>query len=109
MPQTVCLVSICVHVTKLSLLFPCAHSPSPISDSLLPLCSTFLTSFLMLRLLLRDRTPFLGWGQLLVYSGLLFVGLLLSVDTVLSPIWASLTHNLPSTPSLLGKYFQPPE
>lgn len=102
LPLTTCLVSICLHVTKLCLLFPCTHSPSPLTTSLLPICSTFLTSYLLLRLLLFDHTS-LGSGQLLVYSGLLFVGLLLSVDTSLSPIWASLTHSLPSNAGLLGK------
>ena len=99
-----CLMSMSVHVTKLSLLFPCAHSPSPLTSSLLPCCSSFITSYLILRLLLADRTPqALGSGQLLVFSALLLVGLLLSVDTILSPIWASLTHSLPSSASLLGK------
>lgn len=99
---TVSLVAMCMHVTKLSLLFPCAHSSSPLAASLLPCCSTFLTSFLLLRLLLFDHTPSLGSGQLLTYSALILVGLLLSVDTILSPIWASLTHSLPSSPSLLA-------
>lgn len=94
----------CLHMTKLSLLFPCAHSPSPLTSSLLPFCSTFITSYLLLRLLLFDHTPSLGLGQLLTYSALLLVGLLLSVDTILSPIWASLTHSLPSSASLLGNH-----
>ena len=105
LPLTLCLFSMSVHVTKLSLLFPCAHSPSPLTSSLLPCCSTFITSFLILRLVLADRSPHgLSWVQLMVYSVLLFVGLLLSVDTILSPIWASLTHSLPSNASLLGNY-----
>jgi hypothetical protein len=92
-----------MHITKLSLLFPCAHSTSPITTSLLPACSTFLTSFLLLRLLIFDHTPSLGSSQLLIYSGLLLVGSLLSVDAVFSPLWASLTHSLPSSSNLLGK------
>ena len=104
LPLTTCLLSMCVHVTKLSLLFPCAHSPSPLTSSLLPFCSTFITSYLVLRLFLFDHASSLGSGQLLAYSGLLFVGLLLSVDTILSPIWASLTHSLPTSASLLGMW-----
>lgn len=96
------LSSMCLHLTKLSLLFPCAHSPSPLTASLLPFFSTFLTSHLLLRLLVFEHTPPLEVGRLLTYSGLLFVGLLLSVDTILSPIWTSLTHTLPSSANLLG-------
>ena len=47
--------------------------------------------------------PFSISPQILIYSGLLLVGLLLSVDSVLSPLWASLTHHLPSTANLVGE------
>ena len=40
--------------------------------------------------------------QLLVHSGLLVIGLLVSWDAILVPLWASLTHQLPSTASLVG-------
>ena len=92
----------CLHLTKLSLLYPCEHSPSTVTSAILPLCSTFLTSFVLLRLLVFDHTPSLTWSRLLSYSGLLLVGLLLSVDTFVSPLWASLTHTLPSSASLIG-------
>ena len=96
------LAIMCLHLTKLCLLYPCPHSPTPLTSSLLPLCSTFLTSFLLIRLFLFDHSPRLSGGRLLVYSAMLLVGLLLSVDTFVSPLWASLTHTLPSSASLVG-------
>ena len=50
-----------------------------------------------------SSSPFSISPQILIYSGLLLVGLLLSVDSVLSPLWASLTHHLPSTANLVGE------
>jgi len=97
------LTIMCLHLTKLSLFYPCEHSLSMLTSTVLPLCSTFLTSFVLLRLFVFDHTPFLRWSQLLAYSGLLLVGLLLSVDTFLSPMWASLTHTLPTGASQLGE------
>ena len=38
----------------------------------------------------------------MIHSGLLVIGLLVSWDAILVPLWASLTHQLPSTASLVG-------
>ncbi len=42
--------------------------------------------------------------QLLVHSSLLLVGLLLSIDSLLTPLWATLTHRLPSSATIVGMH-----
>lgn len=63
----------------------------------------FLTSYALLRVLLFTEQGSNSSSHVLVYAGLLSVGLVLSVDTVLTPLWAAATHRDPSGASLVGK------
>ena len=64
--------------------------------------SIFIVSYSVLRVLLFDEGQSSS-SQLLVYSGLLSIGLILSIDNVFSPLWAAVAHREPSGASLVGK------
>lgn len=101
-PINSCLVICSVHMTKLSLLLPTSPTllhTSPITNSV----AIFLLCFLLLRLsILQSQATSISYGQLLVYCGLFCSGLLLCMDSLLTPLWMSFTHQPPSSASLIA-------
>ena len=94
-----CAVGISVHMTKISLLLLPVCSLSSHASSA---AAVFSISFAVLSLLLSEAhcSPL----RLLLLSGVLLLGLLLSLDALLSPIWSLASHSLPSTATLLGTF-----
>ena len=104
LPTNSALLSVCVHLTKLSLLLPSSHPHTLTTSTLITTIAIFIISYSLLRVLLFDDQGQSSSSQLLVYSGLLCIGLLLSIDTVLTPLWAAATHREPSGASLVGEW-----
>lgn len=96
------LLSLSLHLTKLSFLLPSPLPHTLTPTTLVTTISIFITSYSLLRVLLFDEQGQSSSGQLMVYSGLLSIGLILSIDTVLSPLWAVVTHHEPSGASLVA-------
>jgi hypothetical protein len=96
-----CLLLSSLHLTKLSLLLPSYPYSSP-SSPLTTCVALFLLSFLFLRLSLYLPSSPVSPGQLLIFCGTLVSGLLLGVDSLLSPLWLSFTHQPPSSASLIA-------
>ena len=104
LPTNSALLSVCVHLTKLSLLLPSSHPHTLTTSTLITTIAIFIISYSLLRVLLFDDQGQSSSSQLLVHSGLLCIGLLLSIDTVLTPLWAAATHREPSGASLVGEW-----
>lgn len=104
MTSSLSALNVCVHLSKLSLLLPPStlHSSTP-SSLVIPSIATVLILYPLLQTVLFEPKRSVSNPELLVYSGLLLVGLFLSVDFVLTPVLSMFTHRLPTTATLLGE------
>ena len=100
-------LSLSLHLTKLSFLLPSPHPHTLTTSMLITIISIFIVCYSLLRVLLFDEGQSSS-SQLLVYSGLLSIGLILSIDNVLSPLWAAVAHREASGASLVGKHVAMP-
>ena len=104
MSPSLAALNTCVHLGKLSLLIPpTSLHPSTLSLPLVPSIATTLILYPLLQTILFEPKRSISSPQLLVYSGLLLVGLFLSLDFILTPVLAAFTHRLPTTATLLGE------
>eukprot|EP00731_Ephydatia_muelleri_P028556 Em0020g200a len=103
MSPSLAALNTCVHLGKLSLLIPpTSLHPSTLSLPLVPSIATTLILYPLLQTILFEPKRSISSPQLLVYSGLLLVGLFLSLDFILTPVLAAFTHRLPTTATLLA-------
>ena len=103
MSPSLAALNTCVHLGKLSLLIPpTSFHPSTLSLSLVPSIATTLILFPLLHTILFEPKKSVSSPQLLVYSGILLVGLFLSLDFILTPVLTMFTHTLPTTSTLLA-------